>query len=312
MSLRKAAQQALEALCLPCDRWNRRQTEIINASIATLRTALSDTQDWDEIEALRASLREHMAEIHRLRAAGRQALEALEEYQQKGAPFMSCDAAVNVLRAALEPVTDYHGLEQARAVVISNLLAHFGITSADSDVNVAYLHKQLDDFLTASIGCNKESDNLSLPLKIETCEYPWCLSPSGCGRQCPAFPRDQSAITGETSDVPETNFGNIAQAVNSKEADPTSQESRQVEPVAWMVYTLDGQSAFVTDNPADFTRDHRALPLYTAPPKREPMTDEQITDLFHGNNDQWWRVDHSEFCSIARAVERAHYIGSEE
>jgi hypothetical protein len=32
MNLREAAQQALEALCLPCDRWNRRQTEIINAS----------------------------------------------------------------------------------------------------------------------------------------------------------------------------------------------------------------------------------------------------------------------------------------
>lgn len=35
------------------------------------------------------------------------------------------------------------------------------------------------------------------------------------------------------------------------------------EPVAWMVYTLDGKSAFVTDNPKDFTQDHRVLPLYT-------------------------------------------------
>jgi hypothetical protein len=32
----------------------------------------------------------------------RQALEALEEYQAKGAPFMSCDAAVAALRAAIE------------------------------------------------------------------------------------------------------------------------------------------------------------------------------------------------------------------
>ena len=36
------------------------------------------------------------------------------------------------------------------------------------------------------------------------------------------------------------------------------------EPVAWMVYTLDGKSVCVTDNPADFTDQHRALPLYTA------------------------------------------------
>ena len=36
------------------------------------------------------------------------------------------------------------------------------------------------------------------------------------------------------------------------------------EPVAWMVYTLDGKSVCVTDNPDDFTDQHRALPLYTA------------------------------------------------
>lgn len=41
-------------------------------------------------------------------------------------------------------------------------------------------------------------------------------------------------------------------------------------PIAWMVYTLDGKSAFVTDNPADFTQDHQALPLYTTSPQRQP------------------------------------------
>ena len=39
----------------------------------------------------------------------------------------------------------------------------------------------------------------------------------------------------------------------------------QQKPVAWMVYTLDGKSVCVTDNPADFTAEHRALPLYTEP-----------------------------------------------
>jgi hypothetical protein len=41
------------------------------------------------------------------------------------------------------------------------------------------------------------------------------------------------------------------------------------EPVAWMVYTLDGTAAFVTLNPADFTGEHRALPLYTNPQPQE-------------------------------------------
>ncbi len=37
------------------------------------------------------------------------------------------------------------------------------------------------------------------------------------------------------------------------------------EPVAWMIYTLDGKSVCVTDNPANFTDQHKALPLYTQP-----------------------------------------------
>jgi hypothetical protein len=35
------------------------------------------------------------------------------------------------------------------------------------------------------------------------------------------------------------------------------------EPVAWMVYTQDGQSVYVTDNPTDIKEGQRALPLYT-------------------------------------------------
>jgi hypothetical protein len=56
------------------------------------------------------------------------------------------------------------------------------------------------------------------------------------------------------------------------------QQEMEQEPVAWMVYTLDGKSVCVTDNPQDFTEQHRALPLYTHPPRREwvRLTDEDI------------------------------------
>ena len=37
----------------------------------------------------------------------------------------------------------------------------------------------------------------------------------------------------------------------------------QDEPVAWMVYTEGGKSAYVTDNPTDLVGAYRALPLYT-------------------------------------------------
>ena len=40
---------------------------------------------------------------------------------------------------------------------------------------------------------------------------------------------------------------------------------REEEPVAWMVYTQEGQSAFVTDNPAQIHPSQRALPLYATP-----------------------------------------------
>jgi hypothetical protein len=45
------------------------------------------------------------------------------------------------------------------------------------------------------------------------------------------------------------------------------EQPEQAEPVAWMVYTLDGKSVCVTDNPADFTDEHRVLPLYAHPPR---------------------------------------------
>jgi hypothetical protein len=76
------------------------------------------------------------------------------------------------------------------------------------------------------------------------------------------------------------------------------------EPVAWMVYTLDGSSAFVTDNPKDFTENHRALPLYTAPPAapvqepvacqhKKPICDSQgktlgYSDWKDGKGLAWW------------------------
>jgi hypothetical protein len=52
----------------------------------------------------------------------------------------------------------------------------------------------------------------------------------------------------------------------------------QAESVAWMVYTLDGKPVCVTDNPADLTERYKALPLYTAPPRREwrGLTEEEI------------------------------------
>ena len=53
------------------------------------------------------------------------------------------------------------------------------------------------------------------------------------------------------------------------------------EPVAWMVYTQDGKSVYVTDNPTDIQEGQRALPLYTTPPQpaQEPVAWANPNDL---------------------------------
>ena len=50
------------------------------------------------------------------------------------------------------------------------------------------------------------------------------------------------------------------------------------EPVAWMAYTQEGQSAFVTDNPAQIHPSQRALPLY-ATPQWVGLTNQEIDQI---------------------------------
>jgi hypothetical protein len=71
---------------------------------------------------------------------------------------------------------------------------------------------------------------------------------------------------------------NNKKTINALRAALAQQEQ---EPVAWMVYTLDGKSVCVTDNPQDFAEQHRALPLYTHPPRREwvGLTEEERLSL---------------------------------
>lgn len=80
---------------------------------------------------------------------------------------------------------------------------------------------------------------------------------------------DRSDYVGWQSNIP------IIKALREALAKP------EPKPVAWMVYTLDGKSAFVTDNPKDFTQDHQALPLYTQPPQREwiGLTDAELEEF---------------------------------
>lgn len=81
------------------------------------------------------------------------------------------------------------------------------------------------------------------------------------------------------------------------------------EPVAWMVYTQDGQSGYVTDNPTDIQEGQRALPLYTSPPKREPLTLGQKQRLWSSLGNKPTLKDRVN--AFGLAIEAAHGIKGE-
>jgi hypothetical protein len=86
-------------------------------------------------------------------------------------------------------------------------------------------------------------------------------------------------------------------------------EQPEQEPVAWMVYTQDGKSVCVTDNPADFI-EWRSFPLYTHPPRCEwrGLTEEEIIDAVRESDLDWhqgWTLEEGEpnrYTQLVRAV----------
>ncbi len=91
-----------------------------------------------------------------------------------------------------------------------------------------------------------------------------------------------------------------------QEMEATSRESRQVEPVA--VVTSESGNKNVTMSWWHEPALSVGTPLYTALPQRQPLTDEEIHDCFQ----QKHKDKATERRMIARAIERAHGIGSEE
>ena len=64
-------------------------------------------------------------------------------------------------------------------------------------------------------------------------------------------------------------------------------------------------------NEAHFSRDEQVgwTALYTRPPRREPLTEEELFDIY---DEGGWQVAIGDFRHIAHAIERAHGIGGDE
>jgi len=102
-----------------------------------------------------------------------------------------------------------------------------------------------------------------------------------------------------------------------KQAEPaTRQESRHAEPVAWMweetatrsstgIGGIDRKLLFC--RPADEPWKRNITPLYTAPPQRKPLTDEEIKALI--DSVDGLGIGRHVMHKVARSIERAHGIG---
>jgi hypothetical protein len=73
------------------------------------------------------------------------------------------------------------------------------------------------------------------------------------------------------------------------------------EPVAWLTRD-DGDGLWYSTN---FKKSDDDRPLYTSPPKRQPLTEAEINDI--ERDGEFWD-DHSPL-DFARAIEAAHGIG---
>ena len=80
-----------------------------------------------------------------------------------------------------------------------------------------------------------------------------------------------------------------------------------VEPVAWIIETQKIDGAFDKwvsmdkKHHRDFCDRGEPIPLYTSPPKREPLSDDEICNLYYNVN--------GAIHKFARVIEKAHGIG---
>jgi len=83
-------------------------------------------------------------------------------------------------------------------------------------------------------------------------------------------------------------------------------EQTEQEPVAWKVIdeTNDGAFSFSEVKPMErYYKDYVVIPLYTAPPKREPLSSIKILEL---------TSKHEYAINLIRAVEKEHGIGVDD
>lgn len=92
--------------------------------------------------------------------------------------------------------------------------------------------------------------------------------------------------------------------------------AQSAEPVAWAIFTDAGNARMWTTFQPHIQKladaeDLTVTPLYLAPqPQRQPLTDEQIDDIWAGVSDP--SRDEIDMIEFARAIEQAHGVTGED
>jgi len=103
--------------------------------------------------------------------------------------------------------------------------------------------------------------------------------------------------------------GAILRPIEIRDAIKAALQARD-EPVAW--YHVENNKVFFTASPSDDLIGKYWTPLYTTPPQRKPLTDEEIVAIVREESrGSAISRDGSTSLRIARAIEAAHGIKGE-
>jgi hypothetical protein len=89
------------------------------------------------------------------------------------------------------------------------------------------------------------------------------------------------------------------------------EQAEKQEPMAWMENESFVDSDNLWDVRVTFNQDGSGIPLYTAPPQRQPLTEEEMLEILVGIDAETKRLPPG-MKAFARAIERAHGIGGKE
>ena len=233
--------------------------------------------------------------MQNLREAAQQALNALEMgcTDHDGNPVDLVGPAITALRAALaQPEPRNQCGETCERAKLCAVCAR-GIAE-DAMQRLTDVQQEMDCYGDGNVYRGKRSSDSKTPtLTINGMPAITALRA--------ALAKDRSGDTGKTSD----HFADAGKMVAN------INEIETVEPVAW-IGCLEGGIEYGTYHKAALKLpDGVRFNLYAAPPKRKPLTDEDI-DVLRQGEQRLNFVTLREFRVIARAIERAHGIGGDE